>query len=446
MLDPLPIQPFSRPARGEVALPGSKSITSRALLLAALCEGTVNLTNALFSEDTEIMVRALNALGIKVTADAAAKTMSVSGRGGRIPVESAELFVANAGTAARFLTALCAAAPHGVFRIDGGPQMRRRPMKGLIDVLRAQGARIACTGAEGFFPLTIEAHGLSGGEVKIDASESSQMLSALLMVAPMAQKKLGVSLLNTTVSIPFVTMTLRMMVEGFGQSPPFIIKATNTSFFPQRPYTRIGPYNIEIDATAASYFAVLPIVTGGELKINDVLLDDLALQGDFRFIRLLDESRLLAGVNWGLIPKPLRRGESRKGVAHDFKAVSDTFLTLAAIAPLLEGPTRITGIAHTRRQETDRVAGAARELRKLGQEVVEEVDALTITPRPLKADIEVETYDDHRFAMSFAILGCHDRWKNGQPWLRIKNPGCCAKTFPDFFTVLEAVRQRSLSA
>src|SRR3990172_2473274 len=134
MLDPLPIQPFSRPARGEVALPGSKSITSRALLLAALCEGTVNLTNALFSEDTEIMVRALNALGIKVTADAAAKTMSVSGRGGRIPVESAELFVANAGTAARFLTAICAAAPHGVFRIDGGPQMRRRPMKGLIDV------------------------------------------------------------------------------------------------------------------------------------------------------------------------------------------------------------------------------------------------------------------------------------------------------------------------
>ncbi|MDE3085010.1 MAG: 3-phosphoshikimate 1-carboxyvinyltransferase, partial [Verrucomicrobiota bacterium] len=170
----LPIQPFTKPVRGEVTLPGSKSITNRALLLAALCDGPVTLTNALFSEDTEIMCESLRRLGFVVKEDENQKTIYVEGRGGKIPNESAELFVGNAGTAARFLTALCAAAPHGTYKIDGVPQMRKRPMKGLIDALRTQGAKITCTGEEGFFPITIEAHGLKGGDVEIDASESSQ--------------------------------------------------------------------------------------------------------------------------------------------------------------------------------------------------------------------------------------------------------------------------------
>src|SRR5688572_30553611 len=181
--DSLPIRPFTRPARGEVALPGSKSLTNRALLIAALCDSPVTLTGALFSEDTQLMGAALRQLGFVVEEDGGAKTIRVEGRGGLIPAERADLFVGLAGTAARFLTALCAAAPRGVYRLDGVSQMRKRPMRGLIEALRQLGADIRCTGAEGFFPLEIHAHGLRGGAVSIDASESSQLLSALLMVA-----------------------------------------------------------------------------------------------------------------------------------------------------------------------------------------------------------------------------------------------------------------------
>src|SRR5258708_23880637 len=184
MLDPLPITPFTHPIRGRVVLPGSKSIPKRALLLAALTNERVTITNALFSEDTQLMSDALRALGIAVEASIEAHTLTVAGQGGNIPVDRAELFVGLAGTAARFLTAFCASATRGVYRLDGVPQMRKRPMQGLIDALRTLGADLRCPGAAGFFPLEIHARGLAGGRVEIDASESSQMLSALLMVAP----------------------------------------------------------------------------------------------------------------------------------------------------------------------------------------------------------------------------------------------------------------------
>jgi 3-phosphoshikimate 1-carboxyvinyltransferase len=444
MLDPLPIIPFTRPARGTVTLPGSKSITNRALLLAALCDAPVTLTNALFSDDTEIMAGALNALGITVTSDAAAATMQVAGRGGSIPADAAELFVANAGTAARFLTALCAAAPRGVYRLDGVAQMRRRPMKGLIDALRALGADIRCPGADGFFPLEIRARGLRGGAVSIDAGESSQMLSALLMAAPLAQSEI-VATLTAPVREPFVEMTVQLMHQ-FGVD---VARRSAVYRVPRRSYRLAGPatgqgggrnYPIEPDATAAGYFLALPLVAGGKLKLVNVTGD--SLQGDAAFARVLRAAGLSLSVESASFVAGAARG-GRHGVTRDFRKFSDTFLTLAAIAPLLEGPTRITGIAHTRKQETDRVAGAARELRRLGQDVVEDEDALTITPRPLTAGVDVETYGDHRFAMSFAILGCHNLHGDGRPWLSIKNPGCCAKTFPGFFDVLETVRRQS---
>src|SRR6185436_2498848 len=190
----LPIQPFTRPVRGEVTLPGSKSITNRALLLAALCDQPVTLTGALFSEDTHLMAEALRKLGFTVEADESALTLRVADQAKGFTVGEADLFVGLAGTAARFLTALCAAAPQGIYRIDGIPQMRKRPMRGLIDALRALGADIRCTQEEGFFPLEIHAHGLRGGVVNIDASASSQLLSALLMVAPLARNPIDVTL------------------------------------------------------------------------------------------------------------------------------------------------------------------------------------------------------------------------------------------------------------
>ncbi|OHE78540.1 MAG: 3-phosphoshikimate 1-carboxyvinyltransferase [Verrucomicrobia bacterium RIFCSPLOWO2_12_FULL_64_8] len=446
MLDPLPIQPFTRPVRGEATLPGSKSITNRALVLAALCDGPVTLTNALISEDTEIMVKALNALGLKVTVDTATKTMQVGGQGGKIPAESAELFVGNAGTAARFLTALCAAAPRGVFKIDGVPQMRKRPMKGLIDALRAQGANITCTGKEGFFPLTLEAHGLKGGDVTVDAKESSQIFSALLMAAPLAKKDLTIHPIESDSELRFVAMTIDLMQQFShtasaygGNSRTVTVTKTKT------PYQFLSTdYRVESDATAASYFIALPIVVGGRISIPDYRpVLHPGFQGDVMFSLKLQVHGLISGVETGGSAQRIQAGPKRAGITQNFRDFSDTFLTLAAIAPLLEGPTTITGIAHTRKQETDRVTGAYNELKKLGQEVEQGEDWLKITPRPLKPGVEIETYRDHRFAMSFAILGCHNLMGDDTSWLKIRNPDCCAKTFPDFFTVLEQVREQS---
>ncbi len=430
--DQLPIQPFTRPARGSVTLPGSKSLTNRALLLAALCDAPVTLTGALFSEDTHLMAEALRKLGFTVEPDERALTLKVSKQSAGFPEKNSptEIFVGLAGTAARFLTALCAAAPRGVYRLDGVPQMRKRPMQPLLEALRALGADIRCTGAEGYFPFEIRARGLRGGTVTLDASESSQLLSALLMAAPLAQLPVEVKLVGH-VRWPFVEMTARLM-EHFGQPPlargnADAFRVPNTT----RYALRAGIYAIEPDATAASYFLALPHIVGGTLDLPGLRPLGEGLQGDSAF----------AGV--------LARLRARKrGVAftENFSEFSDTFLTLAAIAPLLAGPTRITGIAHTRKQETDRVAGAARELKKLGQDVVEEHDALTVTPRPLARDVEIETYGDHRFAMSFAILGCHDLRGDGQPWLTIKNPACCAKTFPNFFDALALVWRNSHSS
>lgn len=443
--DLLPIQPFTRPVRGEATLPGSKSLTNRALLLAALCDQPVLLTGALFSEDTRLMAEALRRLGFGVTADEAAKTLAVSNQraafGSREPVD---LFVGLAGTAARFLTALCAAAPRGVYRIDGVPQMRKRPMAGLISALRALGADVRCPGEEGFFPLEIHARGLLGGPVSLDASESSQMLSALCMVAPLAQKAVEIALVGG-VRWPFVQMTTRLM-EDFGQ-PPVERRKGDVVFIPAAArYTRkAGTYAIESDATAASYFVALPLVVGGSLALPGLHGLGQGLQGDTAFLEVAQRvgATVAPAAGGRGIEIRFQAGVPRQGVTQDFSNFSDTFLTLAAIAPLLSGPTRITGIAHTRKQETDRVAGMARELTKLGQNVQEENDALTISPRPLTTGVEIETYHDHRFAMSFGILGCHDLLKTGRPWLSIKDPACCAKTFPHFFGLLGALREKS---
>lgn len=427
LADPLPITPFTQPVRGSAELPGSKSITNRALLLAALGSTPVELTGALFSEDTHLMAKALTQLGLAVTSDPEAATMRVSGQAQAFSGGEADIYVGLAGTAARFLTALCAAAPRGTYRIDGVPQMRKRPMQGLILALRALGADVRCTGEEGFFPLEIRARGLAGGTVTLDASESSQLLSALLMVAPLARSPVEIAL-QGTVRKSYVAMTVRLMAE-FGVNVHVDADGRRFRLAPAA-YAAPARYVVEPDASAASYFVALPRVVGGTLALPGLRPPATSLQGDSAFAAALERAvHRPAGARFD----------------ENFHEISDTFLTLAAIAPLLPGPTRVSGIAHARKQETDRVAGMARELTKLGQEVLEEHDALEIRPRRLQPGQVIETYHDHRFAMSFGILGCHDLHGDGRPWLSIRDPGCCAKTFPNFFALLEGLRLKSLA-
>jgi 3-phosphoshikimate 1-carboxyvinyltransferase len=388
----------------------------------------VTLTGALFSDDTHLMVAALRQLGITVEVDKTTLTLRVSGQQSAFATNLApvDIFVGLAGTASRFLTALCAAAPRGIYCIDGVPQMRKRPMRPLIEALRQLGADIRCTGEEGFFPIEIHARGLIGGQVRIDASESSQLLSALLMVAPITREGVAVQLTGG-VRWTFVEMTRRLMGQfGVVASRPAADGWFNLS--PNR-YSAPATYAVEPDATAASYFQALPVVVGGMLALPGLRAPGAGLQGDSAFADVLAR---------------VRERPTGALLNENFHEISDTFLTLAAIAPLLDGPTRITGIAHTRKQETDRVAGMARELTRLGQHVIETEDSLEIHPRPLTSGVEIETYHDHRFAMSFGILGCYNLLGDGRPWLAIRNPGCCAKTFPNFFELLASLREKTL--
>ncbi|WP_269537849.1 3-phosphoshikimate 1-carboxyvinyltransferase [Cerasicoccus fimbriatus] len=445
MTDPLTIQPFTRPVGGRVTLPGSKSITNRALILAALSRESLTLEGALFSDDTRIMANALRALGITVDEDEAGKTIFVNGCGGKIPNVEAEIYVGNAGTAARFLTAMLCLRPDGVFKLDGSAPMRKRPMRGLLDALVAHGAaEVEYHGEPGFFPFTLKTKGMPGGELSVDASASSQILSALLMIAPFASAPLTISLAGATVSHPFIGMTLAM-IEQFGVQPqgesdtgPFTFNGEGTYYYPRPAYV------VEPDATAASYFAMLPWVVGGSLTLERCY--GIGLQGDIKFIEAIQPLGAFFNVDENALVAEFPERQT-PGVDINFNPISDTFLTLAAVTPLLDGPTTISGIAHTRHQETDRIHAMATELRKLGQCVDETDDSMTVHPDKAAliaatkdAPLAIDTYEDHRVAMSFGILGSHDLHGDGRPWITINDPGCCAKTFPNFFDVLAKLR------
>lgn len=437
--DPLPIKPYTRPVSGSVEVPGSKSITNRMLLLACMSKSPVELTGALFSDDSRHMIDCIRKLGVKVSANESTKCIHVSGTSGAIPSDSASLFVGVAGTAARFLTAFCATRSSGSFQLDGTKQMRKRPMKGLLDALVEQGARIDSN--DGFFPATIRPRGLKGGRIYLEASASTQLLSALLMVAPLAKKDMQIEVSGGAEKKPFVRLTQELMYR-FGQPRQETADLGNgRALIRVRagiPYSIPERVAIEPDASAASYFFSLPLVVGGSVTIKGLHSD--SIQGDYGYTEVLGDLGMTmeespegttASIPLKQLPGP--------GITRNFWPISDTFLTLAAISPVLKGITRMEGIAHTRHQESDRIAAMANELIKLGQWVENGEDFIEIHPG-LIVPSEVMTYEDHRVAMSFGILGCFNLYADGSPWLTIQNPGCCAKTFPDFFTVLEQLR------
>jgi len=424
----MPIRPATGPLRAAVHLPGSKSYTNRALLVAAMADGWSTLRGALFSDDTQYMGEALRTLGFRVEVDAAAEQMRVEGQGGRIPATTANLFCGNAGTAVRFLTAFCALG-EGPYTIDGTDRMRERPQQPLLDALNQLGCEATSAREDGCPPLTIRG-GCSGGACRMDGSLSSQYFSALAMVGAVLPDGLDIEVEGELISAPYLDMTADLM-RIFGASMEN--RGYRRFVVPGGQAYRAIDYQVEPDASAASYFFAAAAMTGGRVTVCG--LDRNSRQGDVAFVDVLAQMGCeISEDERGLT---VQGPDQLRGVKVDMNAISDTALTLAAIAPFADGPVEVTGIAHARRQESDRVAAVATELTRLGVTVEERPDGWRIEPGQPRGG-EVATYDDHRMAMSFAVLGLRT------PGIVIRDPECVAKTFPQFFARFGALTATGL--
>jgi len=427
MLDSLEIPVASGPVRGRIRPPGSKSITNRALVCAALAEGASTLRGALDSEDTRVMIEGLRALGVEVAGtkpQADGNSSIVHGTGGRIPALEAELFCANSGTTIRFLTALVTLG-HGAFRLDGTARMRERPIGDLLAALTQLGAQAVSENGDGCPPVVVHANGMAGGRATVRGDISSQFLSGLLMAAPCARSPVEIEIDGPLVSQPYVLMTLEVM-RAFGVEVQASESLRQFQIDAPQKYGA-SDYAIEPDASAASYFWAAAAVTGGEVTVDGLSAD--SWQGDVAFVDCLEamgcEVRRDAN-SITVVGRPLG------GIDVDMNAISDTVQTLAVVALFADGETTIRNVAHMRHKETDRIAALATELRKLGGEVVERDDGLSIRAAKPRAAV-IDTYHDHRMAMSCALAGLRIAG------VRINNPGCVDKTYPAFFDDLGAL-------
>ncbi len=412
------LTPWPGPTQAStVRVPGSKSITNRALIIAALADGPSTLTGALDSDDTRVMVDSLQKLGIAVEHDPATCTIQVQGCGNKIPKNQADLYVANSGTSLRFLTAMVATGS-GTFRLDGTPRMRQRPVMDLLQALNGLGADAVSDLGTECPPVTIKASGLDGGYAFVRGDVSSQFLSGLLMALPYSRDTTSVEVEGTLVSKPYVAMTMEVM-EAFGVR----INNRKDRRFDIRPARYTGrPYAIEPDASAASYFFALAALTGSTITVEG--LGTESIQGDVTFVDLLEHmgcTVVREKTSTTVTGGPL------KGIDVNMNAISDTVMTLAVVALFAQGITRIRNVAHIRHKETDRLAALATELRKLGATVEENPDGLLIFPPEAIQPARIATYDDHRMAMSFALAGIK------APGVTILEPGCVAKTYPGFW-------------
>lgn len=424
MTDSIAIKPVAGPIRATVRPPGSKSITNRALVCAALADGVSTLTGALDSEDTRVMIESLGRLGIDVEAKDDNKTLIVHGAGGEIPAMEGDLFCANSGTTIRFLTAL-ATLGHGSFRLDGIERMRERPIRDLLDALNQLGATVRSETDNGCPPVVIHANGLPGGTAKVRGDISSQFLSGLMMTAPAARSAVELVIDGPLVSQPYVRMTAAVM-RSFGATINCDASMTRFHILAPQSY-RACEYAIEPDASAASYFWAAAAICGGEVTVEG--LSSNSLQGDVAFVSCLEKMgcEVCRGANaTTVIGRPLQ------GIDVDMNAISDTVQTLSIVALFADGTTTIRNVGHIRHKETDRIAAVATELRKLGANVSESKNGLTIQPEELQS-ATIETYNDHRMAMSFALAGLKI------PGVQILNPQCVDKTYPEFFRNLAAI-------
>ena len=424
----LAIEPLEGPVDATVALPGSKSVTNRALVCAALAEGRSVLDGVLFADDTEAMVSSLAALGIEIDADWVAATIAVEGTGGTLPPGPATADARMSGTTARFVAPLLALGT-GDYRLTGHPQLRARPMAPAFAALRELGVAIDDTEAPGFLPATIRATGgLPGGRLRVPGHLSSQFLSGLLMAAPAMRQGLFVELTTELVSKPYIDLTAAVM-HDFGVDVGR--QGGGSQFVVPRARYRATQLRVEPDASAASYFFAAAAILGGRVRVEG--LGRGTVQGDLRFVDVL--GRMGCDVELGRGFTEVRSTGELKGISVDMRELSDTAPTLAVVAAFASSPTKVTGIGFIRRKETDRIAAVVAELGRCGVDAVEELDGFTITPPPGgPTPARIETYDDHRMAMSFAVLGLR------VPGTVILEPACVAKTFPGYFEALDGLR------
>eukprot|EP00262_Sarcandra_glabra_P008506 TRINITY_DN22036_c0_g1_i1.p1 TRINITY_DN22036_c0_g1~~TRINITY_DN22036_c0_g1_i1.p1 ORF type:complete len:522 (-),score=116.39 TRINITY_DN22036_c0_g1_i1:362-1927(-) len=438
MVPEIVLQPIKE-INGTVKLPGSKSLSNRILLLAALSEGTTIVDNLLNSDDVHYMIGALRTLGLHVEEDSAMKRATVEGCGGLFPVgkdssEEIQLFLGNAGTAMRPLTAaVTAAGGNSRYVLDGVPRMRERPIGDLVAGLKQLGADVDCSLGTNCPPVRVNGNGgLPGGKVKLSGSVSSQYLTALLMAAPLALGDVEIEIADKLVSIPYVEMTLKLMerfgvtVEHDGGWDRFLIRGG-------QKYKSPGNVYVEGDASSASYFLAGAAVTGGTVSVEGC--GTSSLQGDVKFAEVLE--KMGAKVSWTENsvtvtgpPQDPSTGKRLCAIDVNMNKMPDVAMTLAVVALYADGPTAIRDVATWRVKETERMIAICTELRKLGATVEEGSDYCIITPPKRLNVTAIDTYDDHRMAMAFSIAACAD-----VP-VTIKDPGCTRKTFPDYFEVL----------
>ena len=424
-MNTLTLKPIAK-IDGEINLPGSKSLSNRALLLASLAEGTTKITNLLESDDTRHMLNALKQLGINYTLSEDKTECTITGNAGAIhSVDLQELFLGNAGTAMRPLcAALCLGT--GSYFLTGEPRMKERPIGHLVDALIEAGAKISYKENEGYPPLLIEADGLTGGDVKIDGAISSQFLTALLLAAPMAKEDMTITIIGELVSKPYIDITLHIMKE-------FGIDVVNDNYKTfsikgKQIYKAVETFMVEGDASSASYFLAAAAIKGGTVKVTGI--GKKSIQGDVQFVDVLE--KMGAVVEWGNDYVSVSKGELH-AIDMDFNHIPDAAMTIATTALFVEGTTTLRNIYNWRVKETDRLFAMATELRKVGAEVEEGEDYLKITAPKVLKHAAIDTYDDHRMAMCFSLLALDP------VSVTINEPECTAKTFPTYFDVLESI-------
>ena len=423
MTERLRLDPIRR-ISGSITLPGSKSLSNRVLLLAMLSEGETFIENLLDSDDVRRMIDALAKLKISYEENRPDKKICVKGERGRIPVDKAELFLGNAGTAIRPLTAALTLG-HGRFVLDGIERMRERPIQDLLDGLNQLGAQVRSINNTGCPPVEIIANGLPGGITELSGAISSQYLSAILLTSPYAQTPVEIRIKDHLVSIPYVEMTIRLM-NRFGVNVGVSEDFKGFHINAPQSYKSPGTYFVEGDASSASYFLAGAAITGGTITVIGCGTD--SLQGDARFAEIME--MMGAEVQWEPNQITVRGSGNLKGIDVDMNEMPDAAMTLAVAALFAKGTTAIRNIYNWRLKETERLKAVSSELKKLGATVEEGEDYIIIEPPKKLLPAEIATYDDHRMAMAFSLAAC------GEVPITLLDPSCVSKTFPDYFDQL----------